>query len=192
MSATDEPYIPASESPKELTLRVVIVGILLGILMTAANAYLGLYAGMTVSASIPAAVMSMIILRTLFNDVSILENNAVQTMASAGESLAAGVIFTVPALLVIGIWDDIQWLDTLIIALLGGLLGTMFTIALRRLFIVEEALPYPEGVACREVLVAGEEGGEGALAIIYALGIGAIYGLMVKGCLLYTSPSPRD
>ena len=143
MSGLGEPYIPASESPKELTLRVVIVGIVLGILMTAANAYLGLYAGMTVSASIPAAVMSMIILRTMFNDVSILENNAVQTMASAGESLAAGIIFTVPALLVIGIWDEIQWLDTLIIALLGGLLGTMFTIALRRLFIVEEALPYP-------------------------------------------------
>jgi putative OPT family oligopeptide transporter len=181
MSDLGEPYIPASESPKELTLRVVVVGIILGILMTAANAYLGLYAGMTVSASIPAAVMSMIILRTLFSDVSILENNAVQTMASAGESLAAGIIFTVPALLVIGIWQDIQWLDTMIIALLGGLLGTMFTIALRRLFIVEEALPYPEGVACREVLVAGEEGGEGALAILYALAIGAIYGLMVKG-----------
>ena len=119
MSATGAPYIPASESPKELTRRVVIVGILLGILMTAANAYLGLKVGITVSASIPAAVMSMIILRTLFSDVSILENNAVQTMASAGESLAAGIIFTVPALLVIGIWDDIQWLDTLIIALLG-------------------------------------------------------------------------
>ena len=181
MSALEEPYIPASESPKELTLRVVIVGIVLGILMTAANAYLGLKVGITVSASIPAAVMSMIILRSLFKDVSILENNAVQTMASAGESLAAGVIFTVPALLVIGIWNDIQWLDTLIIAFLGGLLGTMFTIALRRLFIVEEALPYPEGVACREVLVAGEEGGEGAMAILYALGIGGIYGLMVKG-----------
>ncbi|RJU80676.1 MAG: oligopeptide transporter, OPT family [Candidatus Poseidoniales archaeon] len=181
MSDLGEPYIPASESPKELTLRVVVVGIILGILMTAANAYLGLYAGMTVSASIPAAVMSMIILRTAFSDVSILENNAVQTMASAGESLAAGIIFTVPAFLVIGIWTEIQWLDTMIIALLGGLLGTMFTIALRRLFIVEEALPYPEGVACREVLVAGEEGGEGALAILYALGIGAIYGLMVKG-----------
>ena len=181
MSDLGEPYIPASESPKEFTLRVIVVGIILGILMTAANAYLGLYAGMTVSASIPAAVMSMIILRTAFNDVSILENNAVQTMASAGESLAAGIIFTVPAFLVIGIWTEIQWLDTMIIALLGGLLGTMFTIALRRLFIVEEALPYPEGVACREVLVAGEEGGEGALAILYALGIGAIYGLMVKG-----------
>ena len=181
MSDEHHPYISASESPPELTKRVIVVGIILGILMTAANAYLGLYAGMTVSASIPAAVMSMIILRSLFSDVSILENNAVQTMASAGESLAAGIIFTVPAMLVIGLWDDIQWIDTLIIAMLGGLLGTMFTIALRRLFIVEEALPYPEGVACREVLVAGEEGGEGALAIVYALGIGAIYGLMVKG-----------
>ncbi len=182
MSVHGEPYIPASQSPLELTTRVIIVGILLGILMTAANAYLGLYAGMTVSASIPAAVMSMIILRSLFKDVSILENNAVQTMASAGESLAAGIIFTVPALLVIpNVWDDIQLVETTIIALLGGLLGTMFTIALRRLFIVEEALPYPEGVACREVLVAGEEGGEGAQAIIYALGIGAIYGLVQKG-----------
>lgn len=181
MSALGEPYISAEESPMELTLRVLIVGVVLGVLMTAANAYLGLYAGMTVSASIPAAVMSMIILRTLFDDVSILENNAVQTMASAGESLAAGVIFTVPALLVLGLWQEIQFIETFIIALLGGLLGTMFTIALRRLFIVEEALPYPEGVACREVLVAGEEGGEGALAILYALGIGAIYGFMVKG-----------
>ena len=181
MAAGHEPYISANESPKELTLRVILVGIVLGVLMTAANAYLGLYAGMTVSASIPAAVMSMIILRTMFKDVSILENNAVQTMASAGESLAAGVIFTVPALLVLNLWTSIQWMETLIIATLGGLLGTMFTIALRRLFIVEEALPYPEGVACREVLVAGEEGGDGALAILYALGIGGIYGLMVKG-----------
>lgn len=141
MSELDGPYIPADEQPLELTLRAIVVGIVLGILMTAANAYLGLYAGMTVSASIPAAVMSMLILRTLFKDVSILENNAVQTMASAGESLAAGVIFTVPAMLVIGIWVEIEWFPTLAIALLGGLLGTMFTIALRRLFIVEEALP---------------------------------------------------
>ena len=181
MAESSGPYISADESPLELTLRVVLVGIVLGILMTAANAYLGLYAGMTVSASIPAAVMSMIILRTMFKDVSILENNAVQTMASAGESLAAGVIFTVPALLVMNLWTSIQWMETLIIATLGGLLGTMFTIALRRLFIVEGALPYPEGVACREVLVAGEEGGDGALAILYALAIGGIYGLMVKG-----------
>jgi putative OPT family oligopeptide transporter len=171
-------------------VRAIVIGVLLGAIMTAANAYLGLYVGMTVSASIPAAVMSMLILRGFkFKDVTILENNSVQTMASAGESLAAGVIFTVPALLVIadptdpgkGLWDSINWPETLAIATLGGLLGTMFTIALRRLFIVEEALPYPEGVACREVLVAGEKGGSGLIAIIYALLIGGIYGWMVKG-----------
>ncbi len=182
MSGNQEPWIPADMNIKELTTRVVVIGVLLGGVMTAANAYLGLYVGMTVSASIPAAVMSMLILRGFkFKDVTILENNSVQTMASAGESLAAGVIFTVPALLVLGIWQDIQWVDTFLIAILGGLLGTMFTIALRRLFIVEEALPYPEGVACREVLVAGEKGGSGLIAIIYALLIGATYGWMVKG-----------
>ena len=182
MSGTGEPWIPAHMEVKELTQRVIVIGVILGGVMTAANAYLGLYVGMTVSASIPAAVMSMLILRGLkFKDVTILENNSVQTMASAGESLAAGVIFTVPALLVLGIWQDIQWLETFLIAILGGLLGTMFTIALRRLFIVEEALPYPEGVACREVLVAGEKGGSGLIAIIYALLIGATYGWMVKG-----------
>ena len=182
MSGEGEPWIPAHMNIQELTVRVIVIGVLLGGVMTAANAYLGLYVGMTVSASIPAAVMSMLILRGFkFKDVTILENNSVQTMASAGESLAAGVIFTVPALLVLGIWDDIQWVDTFLIAILGGLLGTMFTIALRRLFIVEEALPYPEGVACREVLVAGEKGGSGLIAIIYALLIGATYGWMVKG-----------
>ena len=181
MSGLGEPWIPADSDVKELTVRVIVIGVLLGGLMTAANAYLGLYVGMTVSASIPAAVMSMLILRGLkFQDVTILENNSVQTMASAGESLAAGVIFTVPALLVLGIWNDIQWMETFLIAILGGLLGTMFTIALRRLFIVEEALPYPEGVACREVLVAGEKGGSGLTAIVYALLIGATYGWMVK------------
>lgn len=182
MSGLGEPWIPADANIRELTVRVIIIGVLLGGVMTAANAYLGLYVGMTVSASIPAAVMSMLILRGFkFKDVTILENNAVQTMASAGESLAAGIIFTVPAMLVLGIWQDIEWVDTFLIAILGGLLGTMFTIALRRLFIVEEALPYPEGVACREVLVAGEKGGSGLIAIIYALLIGAIYGWMVKG-----------
>ncbi|MDP6869708.1 MAG: oligopeptide transporter, OPT family [Candidatus Poseidoniaceae archaeon] len=181
MAELGEPWIPAKSNISEFTVRVVIIGIILGALMTAANAYLGLYVGMTVSASIPAAVMSMLILRGFkFKDVTILENNSVQTMASAGESLAAGVIFTVPALLVLGIWNEINWLDTFLIAILGGMLGTMFTIALRRLFIVEEALPYPEGVACREVLVAGEKGGSGLIAIIYALIIGAIYGWMVK------------
>tara|TARA_B100001996_G_scaffold280049_1_gene220531 strand:- start:2068 stop:4143 length:2076 start_codon:yes stop_codon:yes gene_type:complete len=195
MGSETEPWVPAHLNVAELTVRAVIIGVLLGAVMTAANAYLGLYVGMTVSASIPAAVMSMLILRGLkFKDVTILENNSVQTMASAGESLAAGVIFTVPALLVItdpnpancelaecGLWTKIDWTQTFVIALIGGLLGTMFTIALRRLFIVEEALPYPEGVACKEVLVAGEKGGSGLVAIIYALLIGGIYGWMVKG-----------
>jgi len=182
-------------APRELTPKVFIVGIILGILMTATNAYLGLTAGMTVSASIPAAVISMLALRGLqripeinvggkrlsVDDVTILENNAVQTMASAGESLAAGVIFTIPALLVMGIWDKIELLDTFIIAMLGGILGTMFTISLRKIFIVEEALPYPEGVACSDVLIAGEKGGKGLRTVVHALGIGAIFGWMVKG-----------
>jgi len=170
-----------SDGPLELTLRAILVGIVLGALLTAANTYLGLQLGMTVSASIPAAVLSMIVLRGVlrFEDVTIQENNIVQTMASAGESLAAGIIFTVPALLVMGM--DIDLLDTFIIAILGGILGTMFTITLRRVFIVEEELPYPEGVACREVLEAGERGGSGLIAILYALGLGAIYGWVVKG-----------
>ena len=164
----------------ELTLRALVIGVILGALLTAANTYLGLQLGMTVSASIPAAVLSMIILRSMrLKDVSILENNLVQTMASAGESLAAGVIFTVPALLVMGM--EMRLLETFIIAVLGGILGTMFTITLRRVFIVEEQLPYPEGVACREVLVAGEKGGAGMTAIIYALGLGAMYGWVTKG-----------
>ena len=164
----------------ELTLRALLIGVVLGALLTAANTYLGLQLGMTVSASIPAAVLSMIILRSMrLKDVSILENNLVQTMASAGESLAAGVIFTVPALLVMGM--EMRLLETFIIAVLGGVLGTMFTITLRRIFIVEEALPYPEGVACREVLAAGERGGSGMTAIIYALGLGAMYGWVTKG-----------
>ena len=108
-----QPYVPADKVLPELTSRVIVIGILLGAVMTAANAYLGMLVGMTVSASIPAAVMSMLILRGFqFKDVSILENNSVQTMASAGESLAAGIIFTVPALLVMGIWSDINWIDS--------------------------------------------------------------------------------
>jgi putative OPT family oligopeptide transporter len=175
-----QPYVPASVTLPELTVRAIILGLLLGALMTAANTYLGLYIGMTVSASIPAAVMSMLLLRMFrFKDVSILENNIVQTMTSAGESLAAGIIFTMPALLVMG--REMDTLTTFIVAILGGILGTIFTITLRRVFIVEEALLYPEGIACEEVLVAGEKGGSQLIVILYALGLGALYGWMVKG-----------
>ncbi len=176
----DSPYIPATTHLPELTKRALVLGIILGALMTAANTYLGLYIGMTVSASIPAAVMSMLLLRMFrFKNVNILENNAVQTMTSAGESLAAGVIFTMPALLVMG--REMDTLTTFIVAVLGGVLGTIFTITLRRVFIVEEALLYPEGIACEEVLVAGEKGGSQLVVILYALGLGALYGWMVKG-----------
>ncbi len=182
MTAGHQPYVSAEENIAELTVRAIILGLVLGALMTAANTYLGLYMGMTVSASIPAAVMSMLLLRLLkFKDVTILENNVVQTMTSAGESLAAGIIFTMPALLVMGFADDMNFVTVFCVAILGGVLGTIFTIALRRVFIVEEALLYPEGIACEEVLVAGEKGGSSLIVILYALGLGAIYGWFVKG-----------
>ena len=182
MTAAFTPYVSAEKNIAELTVRAIILGLVLGALMTAANTYLGLYMGMTVSASIPAAVMSMLVLRLLkFKDVTILENNAVQTMTSAGESLAAGIIFTMPALLVMGFADEMNFVTVFCVAILGGVLGTIFTIALRRVFIVEEALLYPEGIACEEVLVAGERGGSSLIVILYALGLGAIYGWFVKG-----------
>ena len=182
MTTAFTPYVSAEKNIAELTVRAIILGLVLGALMTAANTYLGLYMGMTVSASIPAAVMSMLVLRLLkFKDVTILENNAVQTMTSAGESLAAGIIFTMPALLVMGFADEMNFVTVFCVAILGGVLGTIFTIALRRVFIVEEALLYPEGIACEEVLVAGERGGSSLIVILYALGLGAIYGWFVKG-----------
>ena len=135
----------------QLTVKAVLLGIVLSAVLAGANAYLGLFAGLTVSASIPAAVISMAILR-MFKNSNILENNIVQTAASAGESLAAGVIFTIPALIILGYWDvfDYWWVSA--IAGLGGLLGVMFTIPLRRSLIVEQQLAYPEGKATAEVL----------------------------------------
>ncbi len=157
----------------ELTARALILGIVLAVIMTAANTYLGLYAGMTVSASIPAAVISMSIMRGLMKKGTILENNIVQTMASAGESLAAGIIFTVPALVIIGVWKDFQFWPTTLIALCGGLLGIVFMIPMRKALIVEDRdLTYPEGVACAEVLKAGETGGPGFRAILGGLAAG--------------------
>lgn len=142
--------------------------------MAAANTYLGLYAGMTVSASIPAAVISMGILRGFFRRGTILENNIIQTAASAGESLAAGIIFTIPALVIVGAWLEFDFWVTSLVALLGGLLGVLFMIPLRKALIVEEKeLIYPEGVACAEVLKTGEEQQSGrAKHIFIALGLG--------------------
>ena len=139
----------------QLTVKAIILGIVLSVVLAGANAYLGLFAGLTVSASIPAAVISMAIL-SLFKRSNILENNIVQTAASAGESLAAGVIFTLPALILLGYWEVFDNLWVMAIAGLGGLLGVLFTIPLRRSLIVEEGLTYPEGTATAEVLRVGD------------------------------------
>ncbi|HEX9792859.1 MAG TPA: oligopeptide transporter, OPT family, partial [Planctomycetota bacterium] len=166
---TEEPYISAARVMPEITVKAVLLAIVLSAVLAAANAYLGLFVGLTVSASIPAAVISMGVL-TLFRRSNILENNAVQTAASAGESLAAGVIFTLPALILLGVWTEFDYLETTMIAGFGGLLGVLFTIPLRRALIVDDPLLFPEGVATAEVLKVGDggssledgEGGTGA------------------------------
>ncbi len=176
------PHIPPEKSVKEVTIIALLLGALLSIVMGAANTYLGLKAGMTVSASIPAAVISTAILRGLFRRGTILENNIVQTMASTGESLAAGAIFTIPALLLVGAWQEFKFWPTTLIVLLGGLLGVVFMVPLRRALIVERPeLIYPEGVACAEVLIAGQEGGKGIRAILAGLGIGALFKFLITG-----------
>src|SRR3989338_10054233 len=163
-------YIPAEANIPEFTWLSLGLGILLAIVMGAANAYLGLYAGMTVSASIPAAVISMAILRGVLRKGNILENNIVQAIASSGEALAAGVIFTVPALVITGSWHHFEYWPTTLIAIAGALLGILFMIPLRRALIVEEKeLTYPEGTACAEVLKAGDSGGKGGVLILKAI-----------------------
>ncbi len=149
------PYIGPERDLREITIKGVILGIVLSVILSAANTYLGLRVGLTVSASIPAAVISMAVLRA-FRNRNILENNAVQTAASAGESLAAGVLFTIPALLLLGYWSEVDYWTTTLVALAGGVLGVLFTVPLRRALIVEAELNFPEGVATAEVLKAGE------------------------------------
>lgn len=166
----------SSESTVELSARGLILGLIIGTVMTAANTYLGLYAGMTVSASIPAAIVSMGILRGLMRRGTILENNIVQTVASAGESVAAGIIFTVPALVISGVWTDFPYWKVTFIGLLGGVLGVLFMIPLRRTLIVEDKeLVYPEGVACAQVLEAGETGGRSLVDIALSLVTGLVF-----------------
>ncbi len=172
------------KSLPEITIKAVILGILLSMILAAANAYLGLFAGMTVSASIPAAVVSMGILR-LFRKNNILENNIVQTAASAGESLAAGVIFTLPALVIMGFWKEFSFLWVTIIAGFGGLLGVLFTIPLRRALIVEDKLQFPEGIATAEVLETGQKGGSGVKHIAVAAGASSLFKIGAGGIGLW-------
>ncbi|ODT44952.1 MAG: oligopeptide transporter, OPT family [Nitrospira sp. SCN 59-13] len=154
----DVPLVPASVSLPEITLKAVVLSILLAAVLAGANAYLGLFAGMTVSASIPAAVVSMAVLR-LFRESNILENNIVQTAASSGEALAAGVIFTIPGLVLIGYWTSFDYWQTFTVSLVGGVLGVLFTIPLRRALIIHARLRFPEGVATAEVLKIGATSG---------------------------------
>ena len=162
-----------SSSPPQLTFRAVILAIVLAVILSAANAYLGLFAGLTIATAIPAAVVSMGVLR-LLGGGSILENNIVQTGASAGSSIAAGVIFTIPALIILGYWQDFRYSWVLAIAGLGGLLGVLFSVPLRRSMIVEEPLPFPEGKAAAEVLKAGENPGPGLKILAVSAALGAV------------------
>ena len=187
-----KPYIPADKVVPEFTVTALLIGILLAIVFGAANAYLGLLVGMTVSASIPAAVISMGIIRVILRKDSILENNMVQTIGSAGESVAAGAIFTLPALFLWAEEGKIAFpsiLSIALIALFGGILGVCFMVPLRQALIVEEhgTLPFPEGTACAEVLLAGEEGGSKAGTVFAGLGIAAVYKFLADGTQLFPS-----
>jgi len=168
----------------EITVKAVILGVVLSMLLAGANAYLGLLAGMTVSASIPAAVISMGVLR-FFKRSNILENNIVQTAASAGESLAAGVIFTLPALIILKTWTEFDYWQTTLIAGLGGLLGVLFTVPLRRALIVEAKLKFPEGIATAEVLEVGERARAGITHIAAGGAVGAFFKLGETGLRLW-------
>ena len=181
-----KPYIPADKVTTEMTPASVILGIVLAVVFGAANAYLGLKVGLTVSASIPAAVISMTVIRIIMRKDSILESNMVQTIGSAGESLAAGAIFTMPALFIWakeGVMDKPALITITIIALVGGLLGVFFMVPLRSALIVKEhgVLPYPEGTACAEVLLAGEKGGSSAKSVFIGMGIGAVIKFVTDG-----------
>ena len=181
-----KPYIPADKITLEFTITSIVMGIILAVVFGAANAYLGLRVGMTVSASIPAAVISMGVIRVIMKKNSILESNMVQTIGSAGESLAAGAIFTMPALFLWaeeGLCDMPSLLEITLIALCGGILGVLFMVPLRNALIVKEhaTLLYPEGTACADVLLAGEEGGSNASTVFSGMGFAALFKFLVDG-----------
>src|ERR1700720_2516905 len=181
-------YVPAEESPKEFTIRAVILGSLFGLLFGAVSVYVGLRAGLTVSASIPIAVLSISILRA-FGRSTILENNIVQTTGSAGESLAAGVMFTIPALIFLGFGSEFTFWRIFPLGLLGGLLGVLLLVSLRRPLLVKEPgnRAFPEGTACADVLVAGERGGSFAGRVFWGLGLGGVYTFLMNTVQAWTA-----
>src|SRR5690349_15097773 len=173
-----QPYVPASQSPAEFTAKAIVIGTLFGLLFGASTVYLGLRAGLTVSASIPIAVLAISVLKKLGGS-TILENNIVQTIGSAGESVAGGVVFTIPALIFLIPYGPayFSYFQILMLAFAGGILGILMMVPLRRALIVKEhgVLPYPEGAACADVLVAGERGGALAKTVFSGLGVGALW-----------------
>ncbi len=179
-----EPYISAETTIKEFTIRAVIIGAFIAIIFGAANAYLAMQIGMTICASIPAAVMGLAILKTLFRDSTVLENNTVQTVGSAGEALAAGVAFTLPAILLLNL--NISMFTIFLICAAGGLLGVALMVPIRKFLIKDEhgILPYPEGIACAEVVVSGHEGGSSAKLLFSALGLGALWKFITDGFVI--------
>jgi putative OPT family oligopeptide transporter len=186
-----QPFVPATESRPEFTVRAILLGCVFGLLFGAVTVYVGLRAGLTVAASIPISVLSISVLRAL-GRASILENNIVQTTGNAGQSIAAGVIFTLPALIFLGF--DLEYSRIFILALLGGWLGVLFMIPLRRQLIVEEhgKLTYPEGTACADVLLAGEHGGSFASRVFLGLGLGGIYTFFQNDNLFGAWPGQPD
>lgn len=180
------PYISEGTNLPEITVRAIILGIFLAVILSGANAYLGLFAGLTVSASIPAAVISMAVLR-FFKNSNILENNIVQTAASSGESVAAGVIFTIPALVLLNYWTEFNYWQTTMIAGLGGMIGVLFTIPLRRALIIEADLLYPEGIATAEILKSGDTGGSRIQYLIWSSLAGAAIKFSETGLHLWSA-----
>lgn len=167
-----QPYVPAATSMKELTTKALVIGIALASVMGAANAYIGLKAGMTISATFPAAVLAIALLRGLHG--TILEENIVRTTAAVGEALVAGAIFTLPAFIVTGIWTSFNYWESTLIMLVGGILGVLFVVLLRRVLIDESDLPYPESVACAEIVKAGQKGESGAIYVFGSMAVAAV------------------
>ncbi|MEJ2085555.1 MAG: oligopeptide transporter, OPT family, partial [Acidobacteriota bacterium] len=172
---TDKPFVPASESMPELTIKALVLGVVMAIGLGAANAYLGMKAGLTVAATFPAAVVAMAALRGLKG--TILEENVARTTASVGEALVAGAIFTIPAFVISGAWDELRYWESTAIMIVGGVLGVLFVIVLRRTLVVEADLPFPESVAAAEIVKAGQGGQTGAGLVFGAMGLAALWEL---------------
>jgi putative OPT family oligopeptide transporter len=174
-----KPFVPASESPPELTIRAVVLGVLMAVALGAANAYLGMRAGQTVAATFPAAVVAMAFFR--FFKGGILEENISRTTASVGEALVAGAIFTIPAFILAGIWTEFDYAQSTMLMLVGGLLGVLFVVLLRRSLVNDPTLPFPESVAAAEIHKAGQKGQTGAKYLFYSMGLGGIIELFKNG-----------